>query len=398
MNKNAQYTMFWYQKSISDTRAKKLAWLNIPTLDVSMVENLSNAQSRYLSQFKGSEIDLSGVGSITDEQAFFLSHFKGDRLTLTWIEYITDTQAYYLAQFRGSSLILNWLKRISSTQAKCLSYFWWKFLNLWWLTSLTVIQSKYLSEFEGDILYLDRVVDITEWGLAHFLHFGWTCLHIAGIQFEKGKPVITHAKNLTNWQVHLIAHYKYMSKVIFTNPIKLTDAQKHILELNKMDYKFSSFNIPLWWYLKYRNSDIVENEEKIIELDEIPTKLIAQKNSKKPEYEPTYYKVDPKYATENPYKKQGPIYYNVDQKNITEKSCKKIEKSNRRIKNFFKSKEDLPNSKFNKEITNWSNENIPKNELLTVKTSIINNILQYILFAALMYASLSTAIKAFMNS
>ena len=395
MIKNSKYTMFWYQKSISDTRAKKLASLNIPTLDVSMVENLSNAQSRFLSQFKGSEIDLSWVESITDEQAFFLSHFKWDKLMLTGLEYITDTQAYYLANFRWSTLVLNWLKRITATQAMCLSYFWWKFLNLWWLTSLTVIQAKYLSEFEWDILYLDRVVDITEWGLAHFLHFGWTCLHIAGIQFEKGKPVITHSKSLTNWQTHLIAHYKYMNKVIFTNPIKLTDAQKHILELNRMDYKFTSFNIPLWWYLKYRNNDIIENEEKEINLEDIPTNLIAHKKEKKPE--PVYYDIDPKYATEKPYEKSK--YFNT---------VKEFAKDNIYIikddeilwkyKNLCKKSLDKEKSKNKKrERLKFLIHNDP-NEVITISNEKRAIFLQYLAFIALMWAALSISIKSIMEN
>ena len=395
MIKHSKYTMFWYQKSISDTRAKKLASLNIPTLDVSMVENLSNAQSRFLSQFKGSEIDLSWVESITDEQAFFLSHFKWDKLMLTGLEYITDTQAYYLANFRWSTLVLNGLKRISSTQARCLSYFWWDFLNLWWLTSLTVIQAKYLSEFEWDILYLDRVVDITEWGLAHFLHFGWTCLHIAGIQFEKGKPVITHSKSLSNWQTHLIAHYKYMNKVIFTNPIKLTDAQKHILELNRMDYKFTSFNIPLWWYLKYRNNDIIENEEKEINLEDIPTNLIAHKKGKKPE--PVYYDVDPKYATEKPYEKSK--YFNT---------VKEFAKDNIYIikddeilwkyKNLCKKSLNKEKSKNKKrERLKFLIHNDP-NEVITISNEKRAIFLQYLAFIALMWAALSISIKSIMES
>ena len=315
MKNNSKYTMFWYHKSITDTRARKLASFNIPSLDISLVENLSNAQSRYLSQFKGNTIDLSWIESITDEQAFFLSHFKWDKLILTGLEYITDIQAYYLTQFRGTTLILNWLKRISSTQAKCLSYFGWKFLNLWWLTSLTVIQAKYLSEFEGETLYLDRVADITEWWLAHFLHFWWSCLHIAGIQFEKRKPVITHTKNLTNWQAHLIANYKYMNRVIFTNPIKLTDAQKLILK--NMDYTFSSFNVPLRGYLKYRINDIKENQQEEQELEEIPINLIAHKEEK---HEPKYYSVDAKYATENPYSNKKIVFnYNKGQSAITDR-------------------------------------------------------------------------------
>lgn len=397
MIKNSKYTMFWYQKYISDTRAKKLAWLNIPTLDISMVENLSNAQSRYLSQFKGSEIDLSWVDSITDEQAFFLSHFKGDKLILTWLEYITDVQAYYLAQFRGSSLILNWLKRISSTQARCLSYFWWNFLNLWWLTSLTVIQSKYLSEFEWDILYLDRVADITEWGLAHFLHFGWTCLHIAGIQFEKGKPVITHAKSLTNWQVHLIAHYKYMNKVIFTNPIKLTDAQKHILDFNRMDYKFSSFNIPLRGYLKYRNNDIKENEQEKIELEEIPTKLIAQKKEKKSEFGPVYYDVDPKYATENPYKSTS--YFNAIKKFTNEYTSiiheDKTTRDYKKLLNKALNKEKSKNRK--REWIKFLIKNDP-NEVVTISNNQRAVFFQYLAFICLMWVALSISIKTFMEN
>ncbi len=379
MIKNSKYTMFWYQKSISDTRAKKLASLNIPTLDVSMVENLSNAQSRYLSQFKGSEIDLSWVDTITDEQAYFLSHFKWDRLTLTWLESITDTQAYYLAQFKGSSLILNWLKRITATQAMCLSYFWWKFLNLWWLTSLTVIQCKYLSEFEWDILYLDRAVDVTEWGLAHFLKFWWSCLHIAGIQFEKWKPVITHSKSLSNWQTHLIAHYKYMNKVIFTNPIKLTDAQKHILELNRMDYKFTSFNIPLWWYLKYRNNDIIENEEKEINLEDIPTNLIAQKKEKKPENENSYYNVLNKFTNE---------YTSIIHEDKTSIDYKKL-------CNKYLMKEKSKNKK--REWIKFLIKNNP-NEVVTISHNPRSVFFQYLAFIALMWAALSISINTIMKS
>lgn len=379
MLRNSNYTMFWYQKSISDTRAKKLASLNIPTLDVSMVENLSNTQSRYLSQFKGSEIDLSWVDTITDEQTYFLSHFKWDRLTLTWLESITDTQAYYLAQFKGSSLILNWLKRITATQAMCLSYFWWKFLNLWWLTSLTVIQCKYLSEFEWDILYLDRVVDVTEWWLAHFLKFWWSCLHIAGIQFEKGKPVITHAKSLTNWQVHLIAHYKYMNKVIFTNPIKLTDAQKHILELNRMDYKFSSFNIPLRGYLKYRNNDIKENEQEKIEFEEIPTNLIAQKKEKKPENEDSYYNVLNKFTNE---------YTSIIHEDKTSIDYKKL-------CNKYLMKEKSKNKK--QEWIKFLIKNDP-NEVVTISHNPRSVFFQYLVFICLMWAALSISIKSIMGN
>ena len=360
-----RFTMFWYHKTITDKRAKKLASLNIPSLDVSMVENLSNAQSRYLSQFKWDIIDLSWVGTITDEQAFFLSHFKWDKLILTGLQYLTDVQAYYLTQFRWSTLILNWLKRISSIQAKCLSYFGWKFLNLWWLTSLTVIQAKYLSEFEWDILYLDRVVDITEWWLAHFLHFWWSCLHIAGIQFEKWKPVITHAKILTSWQARLIANYKYMNRVIFTNPIKLTDAQKLILK--NMDYSFSSFNVPLRWYLKYRINDVKENQQKQSELEEIPINIIANKWKS----EPIYYSVDEKYTIERPYEN--------NKYSVTKNKEKIASKYNSLFHSLLKKCKVKRNLKEQFMLTD---------RIFIDRNIIISNLIKYTIFTAVMYATL----------
>ena len=71
-------------------------------------------------------------------------------------------------------------------------------------------------------------MDVTEWELSHFLRFWWSCFNIAGIQFEKGKPIIYHSITINTPQIQLISKYKYMNKVVFIKAVELTDAQKNI--------------------------------------------------------------------------------------------------------------------------------------------------------------------------
>ena len=194
-----------------------------------------------------------------------------------------------------------------------------------------------------------------------------------------GKFLLRNSKSLSNWQTHLIAHYKYMNKVIFTNPIKLTDAQKHILELNRMDYKFTSFNIPLRGYLKYRNNDIKENEQEKIELEEIPTNLIAQKKEKKPENEDSYYNVLNKFTNE---------YTSIIHEDKTSIDYKKL-------CNKYLMKEKSKNKK--REWIKYLIKNDP-NEVVTISHNPRAIFLQYLAFIALMWAALSISIKSIMES
>jgi len=272
------YTMFWYQKKLTDSRAKKLAKLKLEKLDLIEIEDLTKSQSRYLSQFQWNEIDLSWLESITDEQAYFLSWFKWDKLVLSWLKAITDTQAYYLAQFQWNELILNWLKRISVVQARCLSYFGWEFLNLWWITSLTVIKTKYLSEFWWNKLYLDRVTDITTWWLKSFLSFWWKILHIWWIQFN-WKEAITHLRELTDWQVEMIAYFRW-STVVFTNLVDLTEKQRKKLKYGiYKEYKFSNYSLSMWQWdiVNGRTNNNVETNNLEEESNNVVKKKVVKK-------------------------------------------------------------------------------------------------------------------------
>ncbi len=169
-----------------------------------------------------------------------------------------------------------------------------------------------------------------------------------------------------------------MNKVVFTKTIELTDAQKHILEINNMDYKFTNFNIPLQEILKSRKSEDIKNEEETV-IEEIPTNLIAKKKEKKAENEDSYYNVINKFTNE---------YTSIIHEDKTSIDYKKL-------CNKYLMKEKSKNKK--RKWIKFLIKNDP-NEVVTISHNPRSVFFQYLVFICLMWAALSISIKSIMEN